>query len=235
MSKIAIISGRYPNTTFDSVTNHKVYADKFGYHYIHCNWPTNEKNRYMNKICFIQAYFDLFDYIIWLDDDAFFWDFEKDIMDFAPKNEHFLSICKSPNFKNLKTYFSSGQFIIKTNDRAKEFLDSVLTLEMEIVKKWWNHDLGYFTNGDQDLMTYLALSDNRFSNKLSLYNYKYFNSRVENLISEDVHIPLILHFTGTVDVKIRNYAWVQQEYRLHSSLISDKYLANYNIFRKKNE
>ncbi|EAS19996.1 hypothetical protein BBFL7_02396 [Flavobacteria bacterium BBFL7] len=235
MDKIAIISGRYPSTIFDSVTNHKIYADRHKYHYVHCNWPTGEVNRYFNKIRYILYYFDFFDYIIWLDDDAFFWDLEKDIMDYAPKNDKFLSICKSPNFKSLKTYFSSGQFILKTNNIANEFLNSVLTLEMAIVKQWWNDDLGYFTNGDQDLMTFLSIEDSRFVNGITLHEYEKFNSRIQNLDSQDIHNPLILHFTGTVELKREDYLQVQKKFDLPPSLISHNILSSYNIVTNTNK
>ena len=77
MSNVAIISGRFPQTTFNSSVNHKLYADTFGYDYIHCNWPTKAKNVYLNKIYYILQYIKKYDYIVWIDDDAFFFDFKK--------------------------------------------------------------------------------------------------------------------------------------------------------------
>ena len=75
MSKFAIISGRYPNTSFDSVVNHRIYADRYDLTYIHCNWPTKHKNLYFNKLQYLLEYIDIFDAIFWIDDDAFFIDF----------------------------------------------------------------------------------------------------------------------------------------------------------------
>ena len=227
---IAILSGRYPNTSFESASNHKIYADHYGYTYIHCNWATGERNRYFNKIRYIEYYFGFFDYIIWLDDDAFFWNMEQDIMQYLPKGDHFISLCESPSFKTLKTHFSSGQFIIKTNELAKEFLTAILSTDIQLVKKWWNIDLGYFSNGDQDIMIYLSLSDKRFINGLKLYNYKKFNSRVQNLKEKDIHHPLILHFTGTVQIKNKDYKWVQKQFNLHPSLVSKNITSKYQLF-----
>jgi hypothetical protein len=147
-----IISGRFPVTEFEAQINHKIYADIHGYSYIHCNWPTTLENVYLNKIAYILHYIDRYDYIVWIDDDAFFFDFEKDIMDYAPKNDNFISFCKSPSFKDLKTYFSSGQFVVKSNELSKRFFQDVLKTELSVVKSWWTDQLGYFTNGDQDIM-----------------------------------------------------------------------------------
>ncbi|WP_375234790.1 hypothetical protein [Winogradskyella sp.] len=142
--KVCIISGRHPITEFDSATNHRLYADFHGYNYIHCNFPTKAFNPYFNKIYYILYYIDFFDYLIWIDVDAFFIDFSKDIMQFAPKDNKFLSACRSPDFKELKTFLSSGQLILKCNNIAKEFLKKVITIDLKIVKEWWFDELGFF-------------------------------------------------------------------------------------------
>lgn len=228
--KIGIISGRYPITKFNSTVNHKVYADKFGYTYIHCNWPTKAKNPYFNKINYLLSFIDFFDYLVWIDDDAFFYNFDKDIMDYKPIGDSIVSFCKSPDYKNLKTYISSGQFILKSSDLAKDFLKETLNVNLEEVKKWWKPELGYFSNGDQDAFVYLLLNTTNYKSKVAIYNYKKFNSRVDNLFGVDSHQPLILHFTGTEDVKNRDYMKVQKQYNLHRSLVPEELLVNYTIF-----
>lgn len=231
--KVCLISGRYPETVFNSAINHKVYADAFGYTYIHCNWPTKEKNRYLNKIQYILSYIEFFDYIVWLDDDAFFFDFTKDIMQFAPKKNAFISICKSPTFKELKTFLSSGQFILKGNMQSKRFLNKILNQEISEVKKWWQEDLGFFTNGDQDIIVYLLKTDEEFKGLYDLYDYRQFNSRYENLFGTDSHEPLILHFTGKPEIKIANYQSVQKKLNLGTSLVPEQLLKPYNLSTKK--
>ncbi|MFT5892133.1 MAG: hypothetical protein ACI9Y7_002243 [Dokdonia sp.] len=227
--KVCIVSGRYPATDFDSAINHKVYADRHGYAYAHCNWPTKEQNRYLNKMHYIRMYIDVYDYIIWIDDDAFFFDFEKDIMEYAPSGDAFLSICESPSFKPLKTFFSSGQFILKSSKESKAFLDQVIQQDLNVVKSWWTEDLGYFSKGDQDAMIYLLKTNPEFKNASELYDYTLFNSRPENLFGTDSHAPMILHFTGKVETKMANYNKVQKELNLHSSLVPKLLLEEYNI------
>ena len=234
--KVCIISGRYPVSIFNSSINHKLYADKWGYTYINCNYPTKAKNPYLNKIYYILSYIDCYDYIVWIDDDAFFFDFNKDIMQFAPKGDHFISICKSPSFKELKTFLSSGQFILKRNDLSKKFLEDVLNTDLKNVKKWWRDDLGYFTKGDQDIMVYLLLEMGPFKKGYILHDYKEFNSRVENFFDEDTHIPFILHFTATPGIKSakeNNYKKIQKKLNLHSSLVSQNLLVQYHIKKEK--
>ena len=229
---VCVISGRYPETNYKSYINHKLYADKFGYSYIHCNWPTKERNPYLNKIHYILSYFDLYDYIIWIDDDAFFFDFDKDIMQFAPEGNNFISICKSPSFKSLKTFFSSGQFILKTDKIAKVFLEAILKQDISEVKNWWKDSLGYYSKGDQDIMIYLLHIDKNLKGRFKLNDYKSFNSRIENLFSNDIHTPLILHFTGKPKVKWQNYLRVQKKLNLHPSLVPKEILKKYKVKTK---
>jgi len=233
--KVCVISGRYPQTKFDSVVNHKLYADKFGYTYVHCNWPTTEQNPYYNKICYLLTYIDAYDYLVWIDDDAFFFDFNVNIMDFLPNEDTFISLCKSPNHKTLKTYFSSGQFILKSSELSKSFLQEVLKQNLLEIKNWWTPELGYFSNGDQDAMVYLLLTDDRFKHRAKLFDYKSFNSRPENLFNEDKHDVFLLHFTGKPEIKWSNYMKVQNQLNLNSFLVPNNMLADYALVDGKSK
>ncbi|WP_439151542.1 putative nucleotide-diphospho-sugar transferase [Winogradskyella sp.] len=231
---VCIISGRYPETKFKSYINHKVYADYYGYNYVHCNWPTRNTNNYFNKVVYVLSYLNNFEYVIWIDDDAFFFDFETDIMNYAPKDGSFISFCKSPTFKNIKTILSSGQFIVKSNSDSEKFFKDILNTDLKIVKDWWRDELGYFSNGDQDAMVYHLLENINYKNKMDLYDYRYFNSRYENLFDIDKHKPLILHFTGTKKIKEENYLKTQNKLNLHPSLVANSLLKGYNITIKEN-
>ncbi|WP_341199543.1 hypothetical protein [Croceibacter atlanticus] len=231
--KIAIISGRYPNTSFDSVVNHRIYADRYDLTYIHCNWPTKHKNLYFNKLQYLLEYIDIFDAIFWIDDDAFFIDFNIDIRELLPKNEHLISICKSPDFKSLKTPFSSGQFMMVCNEDSKEFLKKALETDLSQVKKWWIPEFGFFSNGDQDALYYVSETHEKFKNCFEYHDYKSFNSRFENLEKADVHSPFILHFTGKPEIKKENYKISQKLLNRDSSLAPPTLLNNYNIASQK--
>lgn len=204
--RICILSGRYPQTTFSSYANHKAYADRHGYTYISCCWPTGAQNPYFNKLRYIQSYYDLFDYIFWIDDDAFFLDIDKGL-DALPVNfDAFLNICKSPDFKKLKTFISSGQFLLKCNKTGRNFIDQLEKIDLKKVSSWWTDDLGYFTNGDQDAMVYLLKTDPSFQQH-NILNYRYFNSRIEDLVNRKY--IFLLHFTGTVERKMADYKRAQ--------------------------
>lgn len=222
--RVAVVSGRHPVTSFKSYINHKVYCDIHGYTYIHCNWPTMQGNPYLNKIEYILAYLDLFDYIFWIDDDAFFLDLSRKVEDFLPQAGSFLSICASPKFKTIRTYYSSGQFMIKSCDLARSFLTQVLRVDLEDVQRWWTAPLGFFSNGDQDIFVYLALN-NGFEMFIDKHSYEKFNSRYENLEwGDDI---FVLHFTGRPRQKKRHLRKAQKKLKLPAYLIPQEYIERY--------
>lgn len=199
-SRICVLSGRYPQSKFDSHINHKAYCDRHGYTYIYCNWPTGASNPYLNKIMYISAYIDHFDLVFWIDDDAFFIDLDKPLDPILPNGDSFLSICSSPDFKAMKTVVSSGQFAIRANETGKCFLREILDVDLERVASWWRSDLGYFTRGDQDAIVYLTETDDRFS-AVEVHHYSIFNSRIDNLRAQEP--VFILHLTGSEAEKKR--------------------------------
>lgn len=227
--KICILSGRYPQSIFDSYINHKLYADRHGYTYIYCNWPTKEKNPYMNKIVYILEYVDYFDYIFWIDDDAFFIDFTIKLEKFFPKDNAFATFCKSPTHKKIFTYLSSGQFMLSCTDVGKAFLNDILKLDLIVVKKWWRDNLGMYTHGDQDKIVYLLHEVDNYKNKVNILGYKNFNSRIENLKGVDSHNVFILHLTGSSKIKNRSLKEAMSILGLPRYLVDNKSAIGYNF------
>lgn len=208
MPRIGVVSGRYPTTKFASPTNHKAYCDRHGYVYLHCNWPTGAENPYMNKVAFIQSYMSLFDFLFWIDDDAFFLDIDRPLDAILPTDRSFLSICASPSYKEIHTYISSGQFAIRCNEIGLRFLEEVASTDLNEVRAWWSDDLGFFSNGDQDAMTYHLLT--KYEGFYDRHPHIAFNSRAEEVIGTDWHDVFVVHFTGRPEVKHRDHSSVQR-------------------------
>src|SRR5829696_2931709 len=101
--KIGILSGYYPGFRFESFVNHRAYADRHGYSYIY-NFQSEEPlKKYMHKVATILRYMDLFDWVFWIDDDAFFTDFSSPLDGLLPAGRQEFVICKSPNNKAIFT------------------------------------------------------------------------------------------------------------------------------------
>jgi hypothetical protein len=197
--KIGILSGYHPNFRFESPINHKAYADTHGHYYIYNFTPERHRQRkFFFKIQTILRYIDLFDWIFWIDDDAYFTNFSIPLTNFLNLvgDEHML-ICSSPSTKKLFTKFSSGQFFLKSSLQAKDFLNAVMAVDMETVRAFWRDELGYYADGDQEAMVYLSETDPRFSSAfIKIVDHYKFNNRdfeYKNGLNEH----FLVHFTGT--------------------------------------
>lgn len=210
-NRIAVVSGHYPGSSFPSSDNHRLYCDRHGYTYVWCSWPTRATNPYFNKFEFIRHYLDLFDLIFWIDDDAFFVDFDQPLDAILPSAECFLSICASPDYKSISTVVSSGQFALRCNDVGRAFVDEVLATDLDLVEAWWPDDAGFFTRGDQDAMVYLLRTREAYRTGVEIHHYSLFNSRLDDILGKtpaDGRV-FLLHFTGPPERKRRDWSRAQ--------------------------
>ena len=226
--RIGIISGYYPGERFNSQINHKAYADYHGYYYIFNSSPERDSRNYFRKIETIKRYIDLFDWIFWIDDDAYFTNFEISLENFILNAETSdLIICKSPSTKKLFTKFSSGQFLLRNSMRSHLFLNAVMEVDLEKVRAFWREDLGYFSDGDQDAMVYLSEMDSRFGGDYfqTLDHYAFNNRDFEYQARLEEHF--LVHFTGTS--KIASKAGFCNRLGVNSYLVPDVLLKDFRI------
>jgi hypothetical protein len=216
--RIGILSGREPGTEFPSAANHKAYADAHGFTYIHCSWRTKAHNPYLNKFEWIGHYLHLFDWVFWIDDDAFFVDFSKSLLALLPGPDQVASFCKSPNVAGRFTFLSSGQFFLSNSGLGKRLVEDVLAVSLPEVESWWKPELGMFTGGDQDALVYLLLTRERYRGRYQLRPYQSFNSRVED-IQANLEQVFLLHLTGPRPVKIRKLQKAAKHLQRSPSLI----------------
>ena len=200
MDRIAVLSWSNQLRTYSSI-NHAVYCRRHGYTYIYDTAPVLEPiNIYYGKILKIQKFMELFDWVFWIDDDAFFTDLDAPLTGFledpGAESAH-LVICKSPVNEGKFTYVSSGQFFIRNTAESMEFLDAVLRLPREEIQQNWNEPAyGIYTQGDQDAIIHLLNRDSRFTAPfVHLMEYEKFNCRPFHYESSvDEHF--LVHFTG---------------------------------------
>jgi hypothetical protein len=152
----------------------------------------------MNKERYIQAYLQFFEYIFWIDDDAFFVDFERKVEPILPQGGSFLSACASPDNKTVKTVLNAGVLSLRRCDTSHSFLAKVLSAPFEEARRWWPDEAGLSTGGDQDLVVYLLLNDVEFKDRYELHHYSLFNSRLRDLL-DGTHDVFVLHHAGSDD------------------------------------
>jgi len=212
--------------------NHQYYADKNGYVYIYDIAPTHH-DVFKNKIEKILKYLTLFDWVFWVDDDAFFLQYDQPLDKFLKGNTSAdLIFCASPVNQGNKTYLSSGNFFLKNTPRVIAFLKACLETDLETAKSHWADEYGLFTNGDQDIIVYLLKNDPRFMSQRFhvILPYDSFNTRPFHF-KEGADEHFLVHFTG--NYKQKQAVEFSVKYNLCPALISqedfDSYFGIYPI------
>jgi hypothetical protein len=210
-----------------ATVNHQYYADLHQYTYIYDVAPTKQ-GVFKNKVEKILKYIDLFDYVFWIDDDAFITNFSKSLETFIGQaNETELIYCKSPVNNGIWTYISSGNFFLKNTDTVKLFLQTILDTPLsEAEANWSPEEYGHYTVGDQDIMTYLLHADSRFSTGgfHQTLPYEAFNTRPFHFADQlDEHF--LVHFTGKN--KFQQSLDFAKEFGLSEAIIPEDVFAEY--------
>lgn len=181
-----------------AAVNHELYAARHGYTYIYDIAPTRER-RFKAKIEKIKKFLPLFDWVFWIDDDAYFMQPDVPLdgfIDLAPGAD--VIFCESPVNDGKWTWISSGNFFIRNSPESLRLLDEVLATDLSTVSEWWDPSTyGYYTKGDQDAIVYHLATDERFSSPgfLARLAFERFNTRPFHFVeAADEHF--LVHFTG---------------------------------------
>lgn len=197
--RLAVVSGFYPGRRLDSHVNHSVYCRRHGLPYLDASYPGYDRRPHFRKLEVLLDLLPHFDWLFWLDDDAYFTDFSKPLRAFLPpRTGSDFIVCRSPSTKAAFTKFSSGQFFLRNSPLSREFLEAALKVDLPRIKDcFWRDDLGLFTWGEQDALVYLTETDPRFGRGfLTLLDHHVFNNRdFEFVTSLSEHF--LVHFTGS--------------------------------------
>jgi len=191
--KILILSSydtKYKNIGLGQLSDakNKEYADKHGYSY-ECRCEDSPIHYFFYKFHLIKEKLPLYDYILWIDSDAFIVNHSKTIQDFIP-DEPSKIITLVIDQENINT----GVFILKNDPTSFEILNSVITYGPKI-----NHPLpdafvlrNIFDNNPH-IVNYI-----KPQKLLNAYKYELYRDRMPpNPDGEfEEGLSFILHFPG---------------------------------------
>lgn len=181
---------------FHSRINHEVYCQLHNYRYVNDGKKRELKNKFDHKIGAILDIPIDNKWWFWLDDDAFFTNFETKFSDLSlPLENNLLLFAHSPvNENNKWAYICSGNFFFKKTEEIHYFFNKVLNQNLLEVKEWWNEEkYGMFTNGDQDKILFHCVNDDSILSKTKIISYHKFNTRTYhfNKLTDN----FLVHFT----------------------------------------
>ncbi len=188
----------------------KNYANKFGYTFERINRLDNERPYAWNKIKILLNEMEnsIYDYIFWIDADAYFNRYDVDIANEIIENKgiflvkHYCEIHKGSYYDNTKLTIlriNTGVLLMKCCKKNKDFLKRVWDKKKYIDHDWWEQAafmdiLGFRSelNGD--------LNDNK-GNIFYLENIKFMSNKWNSIpsnyeLSMEKHNPYIIHLAG---------------------------------------
>jgi len=197
---LKILSGA-DHFRFNSHLNHLKYAKIHSYDYFFDDSIYGIDSVYDQKVRAILNLEVSDEWNFWIDDDAFFCQFEKPLTYFLKDidTETILAFPKSPiNLQGGWTYLSSGNFYFKPNEEVHDFFNKVLHTDIIQVQRWWNPDLyGIFTHGDQDRIVYQLMRNPEIRAKTAILPWDLFNYRPYHFKSRpDEHF--LVHFAVNI-------------------------------------
>lgn len=185
---------------FHSKINHEVYTNIHNYNYINDGKKRKLKSKFDHKI---HAILDIpvdDQWWFWIDDDAFFTNFDLSIESLnLPFDNNLFVFAESPiNSNGGYAFLCSGNFFFKNTQTVKDFFIRVLNRDIEEVKDWWDESkLGMFTNGDQDRIIYELLHDKEIFSNTQILPFEKFNTRPYHYSKHTDHF--LVHFSGIVN------------------------------------
>lgn len=229
---LQIVSGA-TSLRLPGIVNHRAYADRHRIPYFFDMMPSDIDNPYMHKLVTLQRALPRTEWTFWLDDDAFFMQFEHDIRTLLNKTaihkDISLIFCRSPINDGKWTTISAGNFFIRNNKIGKEFLDLTVSFDPKIVKEWWDEDLhGLSVGNDQDTMVYLIKNFTQFSSATLLLDFHEFNSRPFHFTHPHEHF--LVHFAGGQGTKLEQVKRFSEKHGLDEFLLRPEQSEPYKLY-----
>lgn len=196
--KTIIISGA-DSHRYNAHINHQRYADIRGIDY-KFHLSSGLPNPFFTKCYAILNSFDKgYDYVLWIDDDAFFIDHAWDCLSVFKNNPEDVIVTQGrTNKKSGITLFNNGIMFIKNTKTMQDLFSTIPNTDWNEMKSNWKTEWGPCEGNDQPRMIYLTQT--RYPHAVKILDYPGFNAHEitfkqrKNFLKTN---PPIAHITGT--------------------------------------
>lgn len=230
LPKICLISGADEIRT-RAYINHYIYAREHGLDYrLECGLDDDIRTKYDYKTSIMRRILPYYDWVVWIDDDAYFTDFEADdINDHIKQAENenkFLVIADGPLEPNgFWSKINTGVLALKNCEESFKLLTDFHNLPLDEVRAWWDDERdGLFTNGDQDQL-WMALNTTGLLDKTLIVDSQRFNSR-GHYYKNSLQDAAVMHFCGYPDKEIGVVRFAKQ-FNIGQELVPEHLLDKY--------
>lgn len=158
--RIALVSG-CDDLRYASHVSHQLYARRhcLGYHLELA--PFEGHRGYWHKVRALLTHLDDYDWLVWLDDDAFITALGDDFIaaTIADAEEAGAAVAIAPSvpdeLNGAWAAYNSGVLALRNTPAVREMLELALDPPLDEIRAWWDAErLGVFTQGDQDVFVW---------------------------------------------------------------------------------
>lgn len=216
-----------------SYINHAIYAREHGFDYrVETGIDTAITTRYDYKLAIIRRLLPHYDWLVWIDDDAYFTDFASDglrvLIDQAEREGHSLVIAEGPEEPNgFWSRINTGVMIIRHDPVGRALFAQTAAADLDTVRSWWDEERdGVFTGGDQDQLWW-TLCTGDFEGAYRVVDHRLLNSRA-HLYGSSLDDAAVVHFCGCPD-KVLGAARFAAAFDIGQELVPEHLLDKYHV------
>lgn len=168
---------------FPAPVNHALYCERHGYDYLFDATPYRLKSPFDQKTLAIVNALGRsdHDWLFWIDDDAFFMDFDVALADIAAAHGGDFIFCRSPvSPKGQWSEINAGIYFVRNTPEAAAIMREVLDADNAAVREWWDADrFGMYTTDGSDQEKLLYVFDRRgmLGDRVKVLDHTVFNAR----------------------------------------------------------
>ncbi|GAB2537749.1 glycosyltransferase family protein [Brachybacterium huguangmaarense] len=229
-TRLAIVTGGSA-VRYYSHLNQAIFAAEHGFaHRLELSVARDVFSPYWYKFLAIRRTLPDYDWILWMDDDAYFTDWGghriEDLLERLEAEDRFLAISEgAPELDGSWTRVNSGVMLLRNDPRSTRLLDLASSAHPSAVREWWDDDRdGMFTDGDQDTIWWALSTAPELHDGFVVTDHRLLNSRAEYY--ESLDDATIVHFPGPGDKELRMWSFAQR-FGLGKELVPGDLLRTY--------
>lgn len=202
-------------------------------HRLEVSLGENLTSPYWHKFVAITNVLPQFDWVLWMDDDAFFTHWDEDsiraLVTRAERNQHFFVVAEGPEEEDgAWSKINTGVMLIRNDPRSFLLLERAMTADLESVRAWWSDSRdGLFTSGDQDTIWWTLARTPEMKDGFEIVDHQELNSRPQHYVSS-LENATVVHFPGPGDKNLR-IALFGRRFAMGQSLVPPELLRKYSV------
>jgi hypothetical protein len=211
---ICLVSGA-DELRLRSYVNHTIYARLHDLDYrLECGLDEGVRTPFFYKTSIIKRVLPRYDWIVWLDDDAYVTDFSRDgfraLVEEAESAGHSIVVAEGPMEPNgFWSVVNTGVMCLKNTSEVFDLLEHMDDKHVDLARDWWREERhGTFTGGDQDVFVWW-METTRRREKVRIVDHRDLNSR-GHYYDHSLSDAFVMHFCGYPDKAIGVVAFAER-------------------------